>query len=65
MDRSNLMDKLLDMNQVSELLKVSKSTLARWKKERMIPYIKIGRKTLFDYEDLLKLIEDNKIGKEK
>jgi len=64
-DRSNLMDKLLDMNQVSELLKVSKSTLERWKKERMIPYIKIGRKTLFDYEDLLKLIEDNKIGKEK
>jgi excisionase family DNA binding protein len=59
------MDKLYDMDQTSELLKVSKSTLARWKKERMIPYIKIGRKTLFDYEDLIKLIEDNKIGVEK
>lgn len=58
------MDKLFDMDQTSELLKVSKSTLARWKKERTIPYIKIGRKTLFDYEDLIKLIEDNKIGME-
>lgn len=59
------MDKLYDMDQTSELLKVSKSTLARWKKERMIPYIKIGRKTLFDYEDLIELIEKNKIGVEK
>jgi len=59
------MDKLYDMDQTSELLKVSKSTLARWKKERMIPYIKIGRKTLFDYEDLIELIEKNKIGMEE
>jgi excisionase family DNA binding protein len=59
------MDKLYDMGQTSELLKVSKSTLARWKKERIIPYIKIGRKTLFDYEDLIELIEKNKIGVEK
>ena len=59
------MDKLYDMDQTSELLKVSKSTLARWKKERMIPYIKIGRKTLFDYEDLIKLIKKNKIGVEE
>ena len=58
-------DVLFDMNQTAEFLKVSKPTLAKWKKDRKIPYVKIGRRTLFLYEDLLKLIEDNKIEMEK
>ena len=43
---------LLDMNEASEFLGISKSTLYEWVVQKKVPFLKVGRLTKFKKEAL-------------
>lgn len=45
-------NEIMDINEVSAYLKVSKRTVYKWVSQRMIPSIKIGRLLRFRKEDI-------------
>jgi len=53
--------RLLNINETAEFLKIKKSTLYQWVSMQKIPYVKMGRRVLFDLKDLDALIEKNKV----
>jgi predicted DNA-binding transcriptional regulator AlpA len=55
-------DKLLDRNEVLELLKISAVTLWSRMKEGDIPFKKLGRRVLFSKRDILNSLSENKKG---
>jgi putative molybdopterin biosynthesis protein len=50
---------------VCELLQVSKITIYRWIKSGKIPAYKVGKSYLFKIVDVHKLIEDSKVDYEQ
>jgi len=52
------MDELLTKEEVSKWLKVSQSTIDRWRKAGL-PFIKTGRLTRFNQEEILKWLKEN------
>ena len=56
--------KLLTIKEVAQLLGVSPVTVHRYKREKGLPYIKIGNILRFDREDLWKWLEAHKKNKE-
>ena len=59
------MRRLLSIQEAAEYLSVKKSTLYCWAWRRSIPSVKMGRRLLFDIEDLNKLIDARKRHVEK
>jgi excisionase family DNA binding protein len=55
------MEKLLNINEASELLGLAKATLYRYASMRMVPAIKLGDRLLFKQSDLEKWIDDHRI----
>lgn len=53
-------DRLLNVQEAAGYLGVSPHTLNAWKSQKRIPYVKLGRRTVFDPEDLSRFIEDCK-----
>jgi excisionase family DNA binding protein len=53
------MSELLTVQEAAELLRVNPFTLYSWVSKRRIPYVKVGRKTLFNLSDLETFIKDN------
>jgi excisionase family DNA binding protein len=49
----------LTLEELSQLLKISRTTIDRWRKEGM-PFIKMGRGVRFDQGAVMKWIKDNK-----
>ncbi|UCF36621.1 MAG: helix-turn-helix domain-containing protein [Acidobacteriota bacterium] len=52
--------RLLSVSEAAKYLAVRKSTLYSWAQRRRIPSVKIGRRLLFDREDLDRLIVEQK-----
>jgi len=52
--------KLLDINQLSEMLSVKKKTIYDWVHKGFIPYIKLGKLLRFDPKDIEKWYERKK-----
>ena len=52
------MDKLLTIDQVSELLQVKKNTIYSWTFTKKIPYVKINGALRFRTKDIGKWIDD-------
>ena len=53
-------DKLLDLDEVANLLSVSKSTLRRWTREKQIPFTTtLGGHRRFRLSEIKKLIDEN------
>jgi excisionase family DNA binding protein len=52
---------LLTVDEAARRLGVSKYTLRGWVSQRRIPYVKIGRRTLFKPTDLDNLIKDSTV----
>lgn len=46
-------EEMLDKSEAAEFLKVSVGTLNRWMKEKLVSYIKIDRKVLFQKSQLI------------
>ena len=55
------MDRLLNNDQAAEILNISPYSLRGKVSRREIPYIKVGRRTLFDPADLRASIEARKV----
>ena len=51
----------MTLNELAEKLKISRSTIDRWRKEGM-PFVKIGRGVRFVEDDVFRWIERNKKG---
>ena len=58
------MDKLLDIQEVSQLIGISISTLYKMTSQRRIPFVKIGRLIKFDRKKILEWIEQNSVQEE-
>lgn len=54
------MKKLLDINELSELLSVKSSTIYWWCSSDFIPHIKIGRLVRFEKDAVLEWLEKKK-----
>jgi len=52
--------KLLTIKEVAQLLGVSPVTVHRYKREKGLPYIKIGNTLRFDWEDVRRWVEGHK-----
>jgi excisionase family DNA binding protein len=55
------MQPLLDIKTAARLLGVAPSTLYDWCAHRQIPYLKVGRRTLFDPEELQRWLEQRRV----
>jgi excisionase family DNA binding protein len=56
---------LLTVDEAAQRLAVSKYTLRGWVSQRRIPYVKIGRRTLFNPTDLDNLIKSSTVEPRK
>jgi excisionase family DNA binding protein len=56
---------LLTVDEAAQRLRVSKYTLRGWVSQRRIPYVKIGRRTLFNPTDLDNLIKASTVEPRK
>jgi len=54
-------DRLLTKKQVQEYLQISHTFLQKLMNEKELPYIKLGRRVLFQKSDLDKLLETKKV----
>lgn len=52
------MEKLLNIVEVSSVLRVSNSTIRSWIFQQKIPVVRIGRRVLFRKQDVEKITED-------
>jgi len=57
--------RLLSVQEAATYLGVQKSTIYSWAWRRKIPSVKMGRRLLFDREDLDRIIEERKRGVER
>lgn len=55
------MQKFLTVEDVAELLQTSTSTIYKWCSARRIPYIRAGKRSLFDEAELLEWIASHRI----
>ncbi len=51
------MEKLLSVNDAAQRLGISRHTLNCWVSKRKVPFIKLGRRTLFNPADLERMIK--------
>lgn len=54
-------DRLLNVQEAADYLGISPHTINAWKSMKKIRYIKLGRRTLFDFQDLIDLKESLKV----
>lgn len=52
---------LLNVDQITQKLHISKQTLYQWTSMKKIPYIKMHRKILFDETEINQWIESKKV----
>jgi excisionase family DNA binding protein len=58
-------DNLLNINEAGALLHVSKVTIHKWKRNKLIQAYRIGRKIYFKKEELINAIKSTALGKKK
>jgi hypothetical protein len=64
-EAEKLKRRLIGSKKVCELLKISDRTLKTWRKEGIIPFIKIGKNVYYNPGDLEEKLEKNYNGKRK
>ena len=50
-------NQILTVQDLKEFLNISEATIYKWKRERRLPYIKIGRTLRFDKNSIIQWIE--------
>jgi excisionase family DNA binding protein len=53
------MENLLNIADAAQLLGISRHTLNGWVSKRKVPFVKLGRRTLFNPADLERVIKAN------
>lgn len=59
------MKKLLNIDDICEITRLSKPTIYLYVLEKRIPFIKLGSRTLFDPDDIEKWLNNKKQGANK
>ena len=54
--------RLIDINELSELWSIPKSTLYNWVNQGRLPYVKLGRSLRFDIMQIEKVREQSTMG---
>ena len=57
--------RLINIQELSEYIGLSKNTIYCWVSQRRIPFVKLGRLTKFDLEKIEEWIEENSVREEK
>lgn len=57
--------RLLSIAEAAEYIGIRKETLYCWVSQKRIPYVKMGRRTMFDLRDIETMITDNRVPEEK
>jgi predicted site-specific integrase-resolvase len=52
----------LDKQDILQRMYISNSTLQRWRRKKILPYSRVGRKIWYREADLLKLLEKARVG---
>jgi len=53
--------KLLNVKEAAQVLKLSPHTLRLWVLQRKVPTVRLGRRVLFEYQELVDYVNRNKI----
>ncbi len=56
----NTIPKLMDVNDVAEALRVSPHTVRRWASQNKLRRVKLGSRTLFEPDDVVKFLQKAK-----
>ncbi len=54
------MEKLLSVNQLADILGLKKVTIYEWARDNKIPFIKLGKRVLFQPCDVKEFIKTNR-----
>lgn len=57
--------KLLNVQEVAELLGVKKSTIYQWTSQGFIPYVKVGKLVRFNVDTVIKWLSEKETGGRK
>ena len=57
--------RLININELSEYIGLSKNTIYCWVSQRRIPFVKLGRLTKFDLQKIEEWIEENSVEEKK
>ncbi len=57
--------RLIDINELSQYIDLSVSTLYSWVSQRRIPFVKCGRLTKFDLQRIDEWIEESSVKEKK
>ena len=52
------MEKLLNVEQIAEILQVKKSTIREWTHKKFIPFVKFGKLVRFRESDILNWLQE-------
>ena len=55
------MEKLLSVNQLSDILGLKKITIYEWVRDSKIPFVKLGKRVLFRPKDIEGFINANRV----
>lgn len=56
-----VMEKLLNVNQLADILGIKRITIYEWVHDKKIPFIKLGKRVLFHPQDVEEFIMANKV----
>ena len=56
------MSGILNSDQLCEAFHISKSTLNNWRKQKGLPYIKVGRTVRYDYPAVLEWFKTHQVS---
>lgn len=54
-----MVSELLTVGEVASRLRVQRFTIYTWVSQKRIPYIKVGRRVVFNWEKIEKWLEEN------
>ena len=55
------MSVIMNTDQICEAFGISKSTLNNWRKEKGLPYIKVGRTVRYDYDAVVEWLKKHEV----
>jgi excisionase family DNA binding protein len=58
------MEKLLNVNQLADILGLKKITIYEWVRSNKIPFVKLGKRVLFQPSDVEEFIKKNRVERQ-
>ena len=59
------MSNIMNTDQICQAFGISKSTLNNWRKEKGLPYIKVGRTVRYDFDAVVEWLKKHEVTSQK